>query len=660
MTSSSGMEVSSGEENPFPLVMLENPLLRQTMQAYEGLLSSITSVNNSGSGQKSGNKFFSNIKQTFTNQTVNSKGDFAGGFLTNLANLNISKLPTNTNFSQLTVYRKQFEEESKKYYDFLSKWLAQGYGTNPVDCQSQDKLEKLFKREKAWHLARLSYFNWLYNEVIQLFFAQKLIKNETNIKIKKYFIESSPRRRELITSIQTCKTFSQLKSLLDTVSTIEVYDSELSLISENTHLLNCISGISFILDIETGKLKKAMGASQSGLVFTQHGQKKPGWHKQWICVRAGTFYEFTDWRSCRSLRNEGLNLGLCNIKLYDSMSPMGVRPDVNGPDSVGSRKNIFRIMSNLGIEHVFQANSSADIQNWLNCVEIDSRYSTRRISISRLKSMTSIASSSNASAESSVGPRSRRVSSVTSTLLKKVHRNSKSNLKCCDCGADGPDWVSINLLVVFCIKCSASHRALGSTISKVRSLTLDTFKDEVRILLEKGLNNELSNKIWESKMTNSERIDNLTSADKRNAFIKEKYALKKWIIDGSVDFNAAIQNHEYYKIIEGITKQGSENVTLGNSLMFPTVDSKGRTWFVVSELMVLNGVTLEISSGCPLEPEAQAWLQGKLDRLNGSNNQIESNTRPKFTGIVTSGRVDSKKLPSPRDGFNKFRKKMLG
>lgn len=656
MTSSHGVEPFTPIGNPFPLVMLENPLLRQTMQAYETLLTSITSVNNSGSGQKSG-KFFSNIKQTFSNQQAGSKDDFVSGILTNLANLNLSKLPTNTNLSQLTVNRKHFEEESKKYYDFLSKWLAQGYGTQPVDCPSRDKLEKLFKKEKAWHLARLSYFNWLYNEVIQLYLAQKLVKNETNVKIKKYFIESSPSRRDIIKRIQTCSTYSDLKLLLDSVSTIEVYDCELSLLSQNTHLLNCISGIVFIRDIETGKLKKATGSSQSGLIFTQHGQKKPGWHKQWICIRNGTFFEFMDWRSCKTLRNEGLVLGLCNIKLVDGMSPTGVRPDVNGPDAIGSRKNIFRIMSNLGIEHIFQANSSTHIQNWLDCVEIDSRYLTRPNAVPRLRSLTSATSSST---ESSIGPRSRRVSSVTSALLKKVYKNSKSNLKCCDCGSDGPDWVSINLLVVFCIKCSASHRALGSSVSKVRSLTLDTFKDEVRLLLERGINNEASNNIWEFKMNDDEKINNETSPDARNSFVKNKYALRKWIINDSVNLNEVIKTHDYNKIIEAIIIIGHDNITLDYSLGFPILDSKGRKKYDISELLVLNGVTLENTSDLQLEVEAQIWLQGKLDRLNGINHPIESTTRPKLASIVTSSIIDSKKMRSPKDGFNKFRKRMLG
>jgi hypothetical protein len=54
--------------------------------------------------------------------------------------------------------------------------------------------------------------------------------------------------------------------------------------------------------------------------------------------------------------------------------------------------------------------------------------------------------------------------------LKSV---SKLNCICADCGAEDPDWASINLGILICIQCSGIHRSLGVHISKVRSLTLD-------------------------------------------------------------------------------------------------------------------------------------------------------------------------------------------
>ncbi|KAL5491236.1 hypothetical protein EMCRGX_G016484 [Ephydatia muelleri] len=54
------------------------------------------------------------------------------------------------------------------------------------------------------------------------------------------------------------------------------------------------------------------------------------------------------------------------------------------------------------------------------------------------------------------------------------------NDKCADCSSSRPNWASINLGIMVCIKCSGTHRSLGVHISKVRSVTLDDWEPEVQ------------------------------------------------------------------------------------------------------------------------------------------------------------------------------------
>ncbi|KAG8133022.1 hypothetical protein E2320_010841 [Naja naja] len=58
-------------------------------------------------------------------------------------------------------------------------------------------------------------------------------------------------------------------------------------------------------------------------------------------------------------------------------------------------------------------------------------------------------------------------------VAEKIWSN-KANRFCADCHALSPDWASINLCVVICKHCAGLHRSLGSRISKVQSLKLDT------------------------------------------------------------------------------------------------------------------------------------------------------------------------------------------
>lgn len=49
----------------------------------------------------------------------------------------------------------------------------------------------------------------------------------------------------------------------------------------------------------------------------------------------------------------------------------------------------------------------------------------------------------------------------------------KGNQSCCDCGADCPTWVSINIGALLCIECSGKHRGLGTFSCSISKLNFD-------------------------------------------------------------------------------------------------------------------------------------------------------------------------------------------
>ena len=118
-----------------------------------------------------------------------------------------------------------------------------------------------------------------------------------------------------------------------------------------------------------------------------------------------------------------------------------------------------------------------------------------------------------------------------SKLLQIVRDNDQGNRWCADCGSESKtEWVSINLGIVLCIECSGIHRSLGTHISKIRSLTLDTASfstDIVEVLLQIG--NRISNMVWEAKLPEGQKPLFTASRDERLRFITSKYYDRAYI-----------------------------------------------------------------------------------------------------------------------------------
>ncbi|ROW02981.1 hypothetical protein VMCG_05712 [Cytospora schulzeri] len=102
------------------------------------------------------------------------------------------------------------------------------------------------------------------------------------------------------------------------------------------------------------------------------------------------------------------------------------------------------------------------------------------------------------------------------------------NKMCADCKRNKhPRWASWNLGVFICIRCSGIHRSMGVHISKVKSVDLDTWTDEqLQSVLNWG--NARANKYWESKLAPG----HVPSEAKIENFIRTKYELKRWVMDG--------------------------------------------------------------------------------------------------------------------------------
>ncbi|XP_067893092.1 arf-GAP with Rho-GAP domain, ANK repeat and PH domain-containing protein 2 [Heterodontus francisci] len=108
-------------------------------------------------------------------------------------------------------------------------------------------------------------------------------------------------------------------------------------------------------------------------------------------------------------------------------------------------------------------------------------------------------------------------------VAEKIWFN-ESNRNCADCRAPDPEWASINLGVVICKRCAGQHRSLGSNISKIRSLKLDTSiwsNELVELFIVVG--NKTANAFWAANLKAGEELDMDAPPNHRLEFITQKY-----------------------------------------------------------------------------------------------------------------------------------------
>ncbi|KAK8190089.1 stromal membrane-associated protein [Phyllosticta capitalensis] len=125
-----------------------------------------------------------------------------------------------------------------------------------------------------------------------------------------------------------------------------------------------------------------------------------------------------------------------------------------------------------------------------------------------------------------VDPRAERAAQNQQTLKSLV--KLEPNKSCADCKRNKhPRWASWNLGIFICIRCSGIHRGMGTHISRVKSVDLDSWTDEqLQSMLRWG--NSRANKYWESKLAPG----HIPSEAKIENFIRTKYESKRWIMDG--------------------------------------------------------------------------------------------------------------------------------
>ncbi|RIB12559.1 hypothetical protein C2G38_2200324 [Gigaspora rosea] len=503
--------------------------------------------------------------------------------------------------------KKEFEDESRDYYQFLSKYLSM-----KVDSAKEKKKfetdSKYQNKRKTFELKRFDYYAYMQDlhggrkdqEILyhltnfaekQFAFYQQTAMSiqslkpgldklavdvaETTKEIHLMRKEREERRRALETRAITGSPFTSeafnegensnnCNGSVSTDNTSDNAESQTSIHNGSTNTTqNKFKGIRDLEQQGTESTSTA-GRKKEGFLFatpraTQHGTVDPiaknNWHKYWCVLAGGQLCEYSNWKKQLETHNEPINLRFATVReargadrrfCFEVITPQYRR--IYQAISAEDMNSWIAVISNA-IESILNGTSSCRNLDQILTQDIDStgagtlftkKAIQRRGTLpslserrkSDMKKGTPLLSDEPITKMQPKGQNHQEIEENTKSLgiLESIKGADISNTSCADCGARKTEWCSINLGIVLCIECSGIHRSLGTHISKIRSLTLDTTSytpDLVQLI--KSIGNARSNAIWEATLSTKEQhTDNPPPTPSKFQFIPETAADSDW------------------------------------------------------------------------------------------------------------------------------------
>lgn len=412
--------------------------------------------------------------------------------------------------------------------------------------------------------------------------------------------------------------------------------------------------------------------------------KQPLIHNRfWIVLDQGKLSEYSNWKQRLDLHMDPIDLRLASVREARN----------------AERRFCFEVITPQ-FKRVYQATSEEDMNSWIMSINnalqsavegrafkdkpapspADSNFNKRDIGsiLTGKSSHNQYNSNGFPSRRTTVGarPQTARASSSSfddnpDKLLQMLRENDHGNVSCADCGGSNKvEWVSLNLAILLCIECSGIHRSLGTHISKVRSLTLDTTSftpDIIELFLLVG--NRVSNMIYEAKLDPAQKLTPQATREQRLKFITSKYVDRAFVEPISATLSryptadetllAGIKRNEIQQVIYALALRASPNVTdksRGTHAVFlalaaadpaspsqvpsaaPPATSEKVVPFPVAELLIQNGAKIPPTlPAFPLSRAAQAFIEMKRERtaaVEGSGGSYDGvgNLAPSNTG----------------------------
>ncbi|KAF2452492.1 centaurin-beta-2 [Lineolata rhizophorae] len=436
--------------------------------------------------------------------------------------------------------------------------------------------------------------------------------------------------------------------------------------------------------------------SRPGSHIDPKGLNKQAWHKFWVVLDQGKLSEYTNWKQKLDLHNDPIDLRVASVR-----------------EARNAERRFCLEVITPQYTRVYQATSEEDMKSWILAINnalqsamegkgVSEPVATESLPGSTRRDIASVLTGKSTSLSTHKNPYAGTSTSKTPSrhltvgdrpsyrsseandeysakLLQQIRDADAGNAFCADCGSDTKvEWVSINLGIVMCIECSGIHRSLGTHISKVRSLTLDTTSftpDAIELLLTIG--NRVSNMVWEAKLAENRSLKPTATStrEQRLRFITAKYADRAFVQPISPTLShystpdetllASIKKNDIHNVLYALALRANPNATdrsrathavflalaaadpaspasaaaaapsssspahspAGSSHSGagpPPPTPQGRKPFPLAELLLQNGADLPAQPApIPLSPAAKLYLEQKAEQRAGKGRSRE-------------------------------------
>ncbi|KAM3616836.1 uncharacterized protein V6R79_024195 [Siganus canaliculatus] len=236
-----------------------------------------------------------------------------------------------------------------------------------------------------------------------------------------------------------------------------------------------------------------------GFLFKRSRRKSRTWKRSWFSIRDNQLL----YRKSHKEENLVLfeDLRLCAVRILDTVD----------------RRFCFELLS-VQKACALQADSEQLRRSWLSALQGSIDLAYRDTQRSQLKPLPPAPGAGDSAP------------CVQKAPALGVALGGPGNQRCCDCGEAEPRWASVNLGVTVCIECSGIHRSLGVHLSKIRSLTLDSWEPE-QLKLLCVLGNDVMNQIYEARCSEEGRVKPGADSPRaeKETWIRDKYVDKRFV-----------------------------------------------------------------------------------------------------------------------------------